>query len=91
MGHGPSPRRQRPHPGATHDTFPQNKRVRLTLRDGTLVYGRFVRSLGGGRTMVLRQPDGSLRKVPQADIRVAQIDRPDLSSRQGPCGLVEKS
>jgi len=34
--------RRRP---ATHHTFVQNKRIRVVLLDGTIVRGRFVRSL----------------------------------------------
>ena len=59
--------RRRP---ATHHTFVQNKRIRVVLLDGTIVRGRFVRSL--------RDDAGVIHRLPHLVVRVAQYERPGM-------------
>jgi hypothetical protein len=66
--------RRRP---ATHHTFVQNKRIRVVLLDGTIVRGRFVRSLRDA-IIVLRDDAGVIHRLPHLVVRVAQYERPGM-------------
>jgi len=77
----PGPERRRRHSKSTHHTFVQNKRVYVVLKDGTIVRGRFVRSIRDA-FLVLRDAEGVLHRLPHTIIRVAIYERPGMPGRK---------